>query len=114
MAGFFFNQPAIGGADAAWAGGFAFEQEGGSVAHLGDGCVDAEVPDSRGDEVVAFLEVGGKIKALVAPVGEVAASGAVTDAMTVGVEDKAVVGAYADDVSGGDRRQIDGTAEMED
>ena len=114
MAGFFFDQPAVGGADAAWAGGFAFEQEGGAVAHLGDGSVDAEVPDRRGDEVVAWLEVGGKVEAFVAPVGEVAARGAVTDALAVDIEDEAVVGADADDVGGGDGRQIEGTAEMED
>ncbi len=102
MAGFFFDEPAIRGADASGSSGFAFEQESGTVAHLGDGCVDAEVPNGSSDEIVALLEVGGEIEPFVAPVGKIAASGSVTDSLSIHIQDEAIVGAYADDVGGGD------------
>ena len=51
------------------------------------------------------MEERGEVKALVAPVGQVAAGGAVAGALAVDIEDEAVVGADADDISWPERRR---------
>ena len=94
-------------------GGFAFQQKGGAVAHLRDGRVDAEVPDRCGNEVLARLEQRGQVKPLIAPMAEVAAGRAVAHPMAVHKKDEAVVGADADGVAGGNRRQRKGPAEVQ-
>ena len=113
MTGFLFDEPAVGGADAGRAGSFAFKQEGGAVAHLGDGSVNAEVPDRRGDKVVARLKVRGQVKAFVAPVVQVASRGSVSNAVAIDEEDEAVVGADPNHVGGRYGWQIQRAAEME-
>ena len=80
---------------------------------MGDGSVDAEVPDGGGDEVFTWPEQGSEVKELVAPMSEVAARGAVADTMAVDVKDEAVVGADADDIGGGNGGQFEGVTKME-
>ena len=46
----------FGRADARGAGGLALQEKCGPVAHLGQRRVYAEIPDRRGDEVVAGLQ----------------------------------------------------------
>ncbi len=113
MAGLLFDKPIFGSTDVGVAGGLALKQESGAVRELSDGCIDAEVPDSGGDEILARFEVGGEVEPFVAPVGEVAAGRAVADALAVDPEDESVVGTDADDVCGGNRRQVDGALEMQ-
>ena len=59
------------------------------------------------------MEVGSQVKALVTPVGEVAASRTVADSLSIHVQNEAVVGADADDVGGRNGWQIERAAEME-
>ena len=55
-----------------------------------------------------------QIKHLVAPMREVSAGGAVPNAVAVHKQNKAVVGADADGVAGGDCGQFERAAEMQD
>jgi len=106
MAGFFFDKPALRGADRSVAGCFALKQECGSIAHLGDGCVDSKVPDGRRDQILAGLEKWSQIETLVAPVDEVATSRSVAHALVVYIENEAVIGAYPNQIVGRRRWQF--------
>ncbi len=113
-----FHLPAIGlvaaGADGSCTRGFAFEEKGGSVCELGDGGVDAPVPDSCRDKVAAGLQVWSDVKALVAPMDQVAAGGTIADALTIHVEDEAVVRTDADDIGCGDGVEFQLAPEVKD
>ena len=113
LALFLLDLPAFGGADGAVSGGFTLQQKGGAVRELSDGRVDAEIPDCRGDEVFTRLEQRGEIKALIAPVGQVAAGWAVACTMAVYIQNEAVVGANANRIGGRNRCQRERAAEVE-
>jgi len=114
VAGLDFNLPAFRSAGGGSSSGFAFEEKGGAVSHLGDGGEESPVPDCGGDEVASRVEQRREIEELVTPVIQVAAGRAVADALAVHVEDKTVVGADADRVRGRDGVQRKGAAEMQD
>jgi hypothetical protein len=107
-----FDLPALGSADVLVPRSLAFQQKGGAVADLGDGREDAPVPYRRSNEVLSGSQQRGKVKALVAPMGQVAAGGAVAGAMAVYKEDEAVIGADADRVTGWNRCQGKRAPEM--
>src|ERR1019366_4579312 len=114
MSWFLLDEPAAGGADGGGAGRFALEEKCGAVADLGDGGVDAKVPHCGSDEVGPGVKEGSQVEAFIAPVSEVAARRSVAYALSVDKQNKAVIGADADRIGGGDGREIKGTAEMED
>jgi hypothetical protein len=60
------------------------------------------------------MEKWGQIEALVAPMDEIAAGWAVTDAMPVHEQNKAVIGAHTDHVAARHRTQSESVAEVED
>ena len=91
----------------------AFEEEGCAVAHLRDGREDAPVPDGGGDQIFAGVEQGSEVAALVAPVGQIAASRAVAHALAVDVEHKTIVGTDAHGVVGGRGSEVKRTTEVE-
>src|SRR5579859_7091999 len=101
LAGLFFDLPALGRADIGGAVGFTLEEECGAVAELGEGGEDAEIPDRRGDQVVAGFQEWREVEALIAPVGDVSTGGTIADARAVHEKNEAIVGADADGVARG-------------
>ena len=105
--------PAFGRTDGACVFGFALEKKRGAVAHLRYRRVDAEVPHRGRNQVVASLQVGSQVVALVAPVGQVAARRAIAHAFAVYIKDEAIVGADAHDVAGEHGIELDRAAEVQ-
>ncbi len=114
MAGFFFDEPLLGGADVGGTRRIAFEQEGGAVADLGNWSVNAEVPDSGCDQVWTLLEIRCQVETLVVPVGKIAACGAIAHTLAVHIQNETVVRTDADHVRCGDRCKVERPAKMED
>src|ERR1035441_3564008 len=110
---FFLNQPPIRSANRIGACGLAFEQERGTVADLGDGGIDAEIPHRGGDQIVAGLEKGREVEELVAPMDQVAARRAVSHPVTVYKQNKAVIGADTYGITRRNRTHVEAMAKME-
>ncbi len=114
LAGLDFDLPVLGCADRIGSGSLGFEQKGGAIAHLGDWSVDAEVPDSCGDGVVAGLQIRCEVKEFVPPMGQIATGRTVADALSIDIKNEAVIGADPHLVGGRDRCEVEGAPEVED
>ena len=90
-AGFLFDKPVFGSADAFCASGFAFEQKRCAVGDLGERGIDAEIPDRGGDQVVAGFQEGREVESFVAPVCEVAPGRAVAGTLAIHIQNEAII-----------------------
>ena len=93
------NHPAFRRAYRCVARGFAFQQESGSVGHLGDRRINSEVPHRCRNQVLARLEQRRQVEAFVSPMSQVAASRAVADAAPVHVQDESIIRTYPDHIA---------------